>query len=78
MIWTRTAQAGDAGSTIVLPISAMTQTNLTVSAYRGGDNGVSVASVAASTDSSSTAHTTPKATVPGGAWVLSIWTEKSP
>jgi len=78
MIWTRSAEAGDAGSTITLPLGVTTKTNLTVSSYRGGENGVAVASVAASVDSSTTAHTTPNAIAPGGAWVMSIWTEKGP
>lgn len=78
MVWSRQAVAGDAGSVVTLSLGATAKTNLTVSAYRGGDNGVAVSSVTSTSDAATATHTTPGATVPGGAWVVSIWTEKSP
>ncbi len=76
-VWTRTAAAGDAGSTIPLAYSASGKATAVVSAYSGAAS-VSASSVTTSTDTGTATHTTPTATVKDGAsWVLSYWSDRS-
>jgi PKD repeat protein len=76
-LWTRAAQAGDAGDPVTVTNSAIVRGSLLLSAYR--DAGVVVAGTALAAETvSGTAHTTP--TVAGataGSWVLSYWADKT-
>ena len=76
IVWTKTATAGDAGSTVRVTMDAVHRGSLDLGVYRGASTTQPVA-VTATQDSSTSTHTTPAATVPGGSWVVSVWTEKS-
>lgn len=76
-VWSRRATATDAGTDVTVAMESAHKASLTLSAYRGGDQGVAVTSVSANTDAATSVHTTPSVVAPGGSWVLSVWTEKS-
>ena len=77
-LWTRTAVAGDAGSTVVVTLSATTKGALTVAAYRGTSSDPVEVSGAGLETTSRTAHTTPVVTVAeAGGRLLSYWADKS-
>ena len=75
-LWTRTATATDAGTTVRVTASARLKADVTVAAYRsvGG-----VAPTALRFDTTSArAHTTPAVTLPdAGGWLVSYWADKS-
>ncbi|WP_175442389.1 PKD domain-containing protein [Humibacillus sp. DSM 29435] len=73
-IWTRTATASDAGSTVKVNLGKRSKVSLTLTAYRGVG---SVGTVTKATDSKTASHATPTVTVPGGSWVVWVWSEKS-
>ena len=76
-VWTRRATAGDAGTTVTTPLSRLTKSALTLTAYRGVASSGAIADIASSADSSTASHTSPTVTAPGGAWVVQVWTDKS-
>jgi PKD repeat protein len=74
VLWTRTATAGDAGSTVVVTATAPVKSSLLLSAYRGAvvdDSSISVESA------SRTTHTTPTLSAPAGTWLVSVWNDKT-
>jgi len=73
-VWTRVATAGDAGSTVSTPISALAKSDLQVVAYRGASG---VAGVTGRADANTASHATPTVTAPAGAWVLQEWADRS-
>ncbi|MEV7431806.1 PKD domain-containing protein [Nocardioides sp. NPDC092400] len=76
--WTRTATAGDAGSTVTVTGSALAKSVLAVSAYRSTGAASVVASAIGGRDASGTSHATPAAAVTqAGSWLVSAWAEKS-
>ena len=77
VVWTKVAAAGDAGRTVVAPLSGGAKSTLTVGAWSGGlvTPGLEVTSAADTVKR--TVRTTPAVTVPDGAWVASYWADKS-
>ena len=73
-LWTKVADPGDAGVTVVVPLSGNAKSTLTVAAYGGVDTATAVR---ASDTVSHAVRFTPDATVPDGAWVVSYWADKS-
>lgn len=75
-LWTRTAGATDAGSTVTVTTSGSVKSSLLLSAYRNAV--VSPAGIAMANETTSSAtHATPVLTAPAGSWLLSIWTDKT-
>jgi hypothetical protein len=76
-VWTRTATTGLPGSTVRVPLSALSKTSLSVLAYSGAGPVTTVASAVQGT-ASVTAHPAPAATVAtNGSTVLRYWVDKS-
>ena len=76
-MWTRIAQAGDAGDPVTVNTSAIVRGSLLLSAYRNATISAADTAIAAETISR-TAHTTP--TVAGAdadSWVVSHWADKT-
>lgn len=78
VVWTRTAQAADAGRPVVVGLGALSKAALALGAYRS-PTGVDVDQVAVARETTSTAtHTTPAATVDrAGSALVSVWSDKS-
>lgn len=77
-VWQKVAQAGDAGSTISVTLSATSKINAHLLAYSGTSVAGPVASFTGGTDSATTTHVTPAVIVAtDGSWVVSYWTDKS-
>jgi PKD repeat protein len=64
----RTAQAGDAGSTVTVTLSTLAKADLTLAAYRGVTLGASAGQAG---------YTTPTVAATAGAWAVSYWADKS-
>lgn len=64
----RTAQAGDAGSTVTITLSTLAKADLTLAAYRGVTLGAS---------GGQPGYTTPTVAATPGAWAVSYWADKS-
>ena len=79
-VWTKTATASDAGSTIKVPLTGSTtafKSTLTVAGYRGA-GALTSSNLASSADSALvTNHVSPAVTATPGAWLLSYWADKS-
>ncbi len=77
-VWSRTATAGDIGSTVTVSMSAAGRGLLGMSDYRGAA-GVTAADVTMAAETASrAAHTTPTSPLSGSStWVLSLWTDKT-
>jgi hypothetical protein len=75
VFWTKRASAGDAGSTVAVPLSHASKYTMTIAAYRGA-GGTPTAKSAAIT-SIRKARTTPSVRAPARAWVLSYWADRS-
>ncbi|MCW2781397.1 MAG: domain containing protein, partial [Marmoricola sp.] len=77
--WTRTAVAGDAGSTVTVNLSSIAKADLSLAAYRGsGGSTTTVAAHSAALDQTSgTAHTSPAVTAAAGSWVATYWSAKA-
>jgi PKD repeat protein len=74
VLWTRTAIAGDAGSTVSVTATAPVKSTLLLSAYRGAV----VANSAIAVESfSRTTHTTPTLSAAAGSWLVSVWNDKT-
>jgi hypothetical protein len=79
-VWSRTATAGDAGSTVTVPSSTTVKSDITVAAYRPtAGSTLSVANSAQATSSSAAnTLTTPQANVTDpSSWLVSYWGAKS-
>lgn len=78
-VWQKVAGAGDAGTAVSVSVgTAWLKTSLTVLAYSGTSAAGPIASMTTSGDPSATAaHPTPAGTAAAGAYVLSVWTDKS-
>ena len=78
-VWTRVADASDAGKAVNLTLGARSKFDLTVAAYTGVDPAAPiVTSAAASETVLRKAHSTPAvASAQNGDWVLSYWTDKT-
>jgi hypothetical protein len=74
-VWTRTATATDAGTTVTVSTGAWLKADLVLTVYRAATVGqVSVAGETTMTDH----HTTPTVSVPVvGSWLVSYWADKS-
>ncbi|MFC0036739.1 PKD domain-containing protein [Actinomadura rayongensis] len=79
VVWKRVAAAGDAGTQITIPFSAITKSDLRLLAYQGTATDDPVAAVAKAVDGSAvTDHPSPTASVAApGSWVISYWADKS-
>lgn len=76
-VWQKVAVAADAGRQVTVTLSATTKATLDLVAYSGTSKTAPVASFTGANDTGGSAHTTPTATAPAGAWVVSVWTDKS-
>ncbi|MFT3874342.1 MAG: PKD domain-containing protein [Nocardioides sp.] len=79
-LWSKTATASDAGSTITVTSSASAKSAMVVAAYRssGGTARVTASAIGGS-DSAAASHTTPSVAVAEQqSWLVSAWSEKSP
>ncbi len=77
-LWTRTATAGDAGSTVTVDTSGWTKSDLSVVAYRGQGGTAEVTATASDIAGAATSQTTPSVNVTqGGSWLVSYWGGKS-
>ena len=72
--WTRTATSADISGSVSFTLSAISKADLTVSAYRGVEVGVTAGGFAVSAGAS---HTTPTLGTTRPAWVISYWADKS-
>jgi PKD repeat protein len=74
-VFSRSAGAADAGSTVRVALSDRAKVTVQLLAYSGtAADPVSI--VRTAVDLGGTAHTTPTATVPAGGWLLSVWSDK--
>ena len=76
-LWTKVADPGDAGVTVVVPLSGSAKSTLTVAAYSGVDTSADPTVARASDTVNHAVRFTPAAVVPDGAWVVSYWADKS-
>jgi hypothetical protein len=75
-VWSRVAEAGDAGSQLTVALGGRAKVTLQLAAYSGVSSADPVATLAGKVDVGGTAHTTPTATAQAGSWVVSIWSDK--
>ncbi|MDQ3628777.1 MAG: PKD domain-containing protein [Actinomycetota bacterium] len=75
--WTKVVAGGDAGARVDLPMSGGAKSTVQVAVYRGVASGQLTVASEAETNTSAD-RSTPNATAPAGAWVLSYWASKSP
>ncbi len=76
-LWTKIAEPGDAGVTVVVPLTGSAKSTLTVAAYGGVDSTADPVVTRASDTVSHAVRFTPNATAVDGAWVVSYWADKS-
>jgi PKD repeat protein len=78
-VWQKVATASDAGSSVTFTSPTLIKANVVLLAYHGTSVAGPVAAFAvAGQPTTSTSHTTPTVTVPAdGAWVVSLWADKS-
>lgn len=76
-VFSRVATAADAGSRVTVDVGQLSALTLQLMAYSGTAATGPVATVAGAAGGAGTAHTTPLAEAPAGAWVLSVWSDKS-
>jgi len=77
-VWHRVAVTGDAGRDITVALSGRAKVILELMAYSGTSVSAPVASFTGASDLGGSSHTTPTVTAPAGAWVVSVWSDKSP
>jgi PKD repeat protein len=79
VVWSKKASAGDAGSTVRVPLSATAKVGVQVLAYSGSTAEAPVASAAGSAETTARAgHTTPAVDVAtAGSYVVSYWADKT-
>src|SRR5205085_3460763 len=74
--YTKVATASDLGSSVAVTSSASAKSDITVAAYRGLTQGVSVFKQALQ-NTATAVHTTPAVTAPdGNGWLVSYWGDK--
>ncbi len=79
LLWSKVAQAGDAGKTVTVPLGMIVKTSLQLVAYQGvtGSNWID-ASASAIDTTLGTAHVTPQVPVTtAGSTLLSYWADKT-
>lgn len=78
-VWSRVADATDAGKQVTVPLAATSKFALTVAAYSGVDQTTPVAAATSMSETTfQAAHTTPTVQEGGpGSWLLSYWTDKT-
>lgn len=78
-VWSKTAVATDAGSTVQVALSAVSKVSLQVLAYSGSAAATPVSAAVAAVETATTAaHATPPVTVAtSGSYVLSYWADKT-
>ena len=74
-LWSRRAVSGDGGKTVKFTSSASHKAVLDLAIYSGVGGAAPV--VARVGDSARSAHVTSSLTAPAGAWVISLWADKS-
>ena len=77
-VWQRVATASDAGATVRVTLSGKAKATLNLVAYAGTRSTSPVLFFAGDAEVGGSSHTTPTATAPDGAVVLSVWNDKSP
>lgn len=76
--WTRTATAGDPGSSVTVRTSALAKSTLALTSYRSTGTADITASAVRAINTSATNHTTPPVDVlDANSWLVSVWSEKS-
>ncbi len=77
-VYSRVAEAGDAGTSVSVPFSQSGKISAALLAYSGTDPVSPLAAAADALDSGTSAHVTPQVTVAtAGSWVLSLWQDKA-
>ncbi|MGH9246805.1 MAG: PKD domain-containing protein [Acidimicrobiales bacterium] len=77
-VWSRIADQSDVGATVTVPLSGTAKADLQLLVYRGTHTTQPVAqAVLAAEPGFSAFHTTPTATAPEDAWVVSYWADKT-
>lgn len=76
-VWTKTANATDAGKSVRVSLASVQKTAMAITAYRGVSLSTPIAAYATSSDASTSNHTTPTLIVPSGSLVVSYWADKS-
>lgn len=81
-VYSRTAQEGDAGSTLSLSFANLGQgtakSTIAVLAYTGVDQQSPLAVISASVDSGTASHVAPAAEIAtAGSWVVNVWADKA-
>lgn len=74
-VYTKVAAANDGGRTVRVPMDAAAKYTMSVAVYRGDMLVPTFADTAETVNRPG--HTTPTATAPDGAWVVSAWADKS-
>jgi PKD repeat protein len=74
-VYTKTAQAADAGKKVTVTLDLAAKYTMTIAAYSG--DMIAPTFAAAAETVSQPGHTTPMLDAPDGAWVLSYWADKS-
>jgi len=77
VMWTKTAQPGDPGRQLTVPLSGSAKYTLTVAAYSGVDATAAPMFGRVADTVNHAARTAPTVTAPAGAWVVSYWADKS-
>lgn len=74
-VYSRVAEAGDAGADVTVARSGSSKVTLQLSAY-SGTAGTDPVAVTGAADGAGTSHTTPTASAAAGSWVVSVWSDK--
>jgi hypothetical protein len=75
-VFSRVAQAGDAGDAVAVQLSGQAKVTLQLMAYSGTAASGPIASVSSLARAAGTSHPTPGATAAAGNWVVSVWSDK--
>ncbi|UPK74319.1 PKD domain-containing protein [Nocardioidaceae bacterium SCSIO 66511] len=76
-VWTKTASAADAASTLQWDLNGSPKATLTIGAYAGVDTTNPIDDIEVATARSTASHTTPSAAAASGDWVVSYWADRS-
>jgi PKD repeat protein len=77
VVWTKVAQAGDAGASVSVPLSGGAKYTVTLAAYTGVAASPGLVFASAVDTGNHTTRLTPAVVAPAGAWVVSYWADKS-
>ena len=76
-VWTKTADASDAGTRYRWDVAGSPKSTFTTVAYAGADDANPIRAIESTTERHTANHTSPTATASEGDWVLSYWADRT-